>query len=323
MMAGMLFVGLQLRRNIGVASLIVTPSALICFTDGCRYLLGDKLARFRLQQLILANTAVIALSVYGGYQIVSGKFYEADGLPTRFGFGISDTILPIGASHWLNEYAPEARVWCDFSSSSTLRFFTRPHKELPILSNTWAYPPAIMAENQFYRKAMAPFSIAADRYGIDAVVLRSDWSLPLHRQLGADPDWKIVQVEGVHVLYLRTNNKYATLAAEHEIRPDNFDMDSFVARELEKDPSFKRAILAVSDTLKEAGELDLAINVIGAGLEYQSPNLIIWEALLNLYSSRGTQRRESGDKRFIDDFKRMEYVMRRISELDPGYFAIR
>jgi hypothetical protein len=227
-------------------------------------------------------------------------------------------MLPVGAAFWLSKYAPDARVWCDFSSSSTVHFFTHPHKDVNILTNTWAYPPDLMASNRFYRKALTPFTPFADQYHIDAVVLRTDWSIPLHRQLGADPDWKMVLVEGVHVLYMRTNDKFRTLAAKYEVRQDNFDTDTFVAIQLIKDPSFKRAILSVSDTLANAGQIDLAINVIEDGLHYASPNITVWKKLYNLYKWRVTQRLKNSDKPVTEDIQRIKYVLARITELDPG-----
>jgi len=301
MMAGMLYVGLQMRRNIGVASLIVVPSALICITGSLQYLLQKKLENVRLKMLPFTSAAIVALSVYVGYQIINGKLFAADRVPAGFGFGISNTRLPVGASLWLNEHAPDARVWCDFSSSSTVHFFTHPHKDVNILTNTWAYPPDVMASNRFYRSARAPFGLLAEHFNIDAVVLRSDWSIPLHRQLGADPDWKMVHVEGVHVLYLRANDKSKTLAEKYEIRPDNFDINFFVAQQLRKDPSFKRAILSVSDTFLNAGELDLAIKVIEAGLKYQPSNTIVREKLRRLYNYRESQRRKYSEVDAIDE----------------------
>jgi hypothetical protein len=323
MIAGMLAVGLQVRRNIGAAGLIVVPSALICITEGCRYFLQEKVQTAPRQLLAVVNAAVIVLVVVGGYQMVTGKLYEADNVSTRFGFGLSNTVLPVGAASWLNEHAPDARVWCDFQSSSTLRFFTRPHKEVPILTNTWAYPPQVMASNIFSLRAKVPFSLLADQYNIDAVLLRSDWSLPLHRQLGADPQWKMVHVEGVNVLYLRANAKYGALAARHEIKPGSFDPDAFVAQQVRKDPSFTRAILSVADTLEEAGEQDLAIDTVEAGLKYLPPDIKVWKNLLNLYNNREAQRRESGDKRCVDDLMRMKYVIERILELEPGNAEMR
>jgi hypothetical protein len=317
MIVGMVLVGLQMWRNIAIASLIVVPSALICITGGLHYFPAKRPGRVRLKLVALASAAVIALSVYGGYQIISGKLFDADKINTHFGFGISNTRLPIGAAEWLNEYAPAARVWCDFDNSSTLRFFTRPHKELPILSNTWAYPPDVLYSNETYRVTGNPFNPLVEKHNIDAVVSRLPASSKLIRQLTRDPDWKMVHVEGSNVLYLRSNNKYGALAAKHEIRSDNFDTNSFVSQQLGKDPSFQRAIISVADIFADVGEFDLAINVIEAALKYRSPNKKIWEKLLSLYYARLLQRQKEGDKRFVDDKKQVMYVLEKIIEIDP------
>lgn len=318
MIGGMLYVGLQMRRNVGVAALIIVPSALLCITESCRFFLQDRQKSPR-QILVFANLLVIVLCFFGGYQVITSRLYTADSLETRFGFGLSHTILPLGACNWLNKYAPEARVWCDFQSSSTLHFFTRPHKDVPILTNTWAYPPEVMALNTFYLRAEVPFDTLADRDKINAVVLRSGWSLPLHRQLAADPQWKMVQVEGVNVLYLRAKGRYRQLAISHEIRrPGNFDTNAFVARQIRRDPSFNRAILPVADTMIEAKDWDLAIDLIETGLKYLPPNLNVWRELLIAYSNREAQRRENKDKRCIYDLMRMKYVIKRMLVLEPG-----
>jgi hypothetical protein len=318
MIVGMVLVGLQMWRNIAVASLIVIPASLICITDGLHYFSGKKIfGRAHLKLVALASAAVVTLSVYGGFQIINGKLFDADRIYTHFGFGISNTWLPIGAAEWLNEYAPDARIWCDFDISSTLRFFTHPHKELPILTNTWAYPPDVLVLNETYRVIGGRFDLITDRYNIDAVVTRLPASSNLIRQLSSNPDWKMVHVEGFNVLYLRSKGKYGKLAAEHEIRSNSFDINSFVSQQLRKDPSFQRSIIAVADIFADVGEFDLAINVIQEALNYRSPNKKIWEKLVSLYYNRMVQRQEKGDKRFVDDKKQVIYVLEKIIELDP------
>jgi hypothetical protein len=175
-----------------------------------------------------------------------------------------------------------------------------------------------MASNRFYRMARVSFNVLADYYNIDAVVLRSDWSVPLNQQLGNDPEWKIVHVQGVHVLYLRSKGRYAKVAVGYEIRPDNFDMDSFVAEQLGKDTSIKRALFKVSDTFENAGKLELAFSVIETGLKYRPSDLNALRKLLSLYSAREGKKRRSGDKQHIDDLKQMKYLLERILVLSPG-----
>jgi len=319
MIVGMVFVGLQVRRNVAIASLIILPSALICITGSTQYFQSKKLERLRLKLLTFTCAAVVALSVYGGVLIINGKLYAAEKLPTRFGFGISNIMHPIGAAAWLNKHAPDSRVWCTFGSSSTIHFFTYPHKDVPILTNGWAYPPQILLMDASYRVTAIPFNLFADRYDIDAVILDLDQSKNLIRQLSRDSGWKMVHVEGKHVVYLRSNNKYRILAAQNEIRSNNFDINSFVLQQFKKDPSPIRAILPVSEIFLIAGELDLAIEIVEAVLNYQPTNITFWKKLLNLYKTQGLQSQKKGDDHFMENHtKKVLFVLQKIIELDPG-----
>ena len=79
MTAGMVFIGLQMWRNMAVSSLIVVPSSLVCITGGLQYFLGEKIERPVQKNYALTNAVVfLLLSIYGGYLIVSGKLYNAD-----------------------------------------------------------------------------------------------------------------------------------------------------------------------------------------------------------------------------------------------------
>ena len=200
----MAYIGLQMWRNTAVASLIAVPASLVCITAGLHYFLGKKLEHLSQKSYPMAALVVFALSFYGGYQVVTGKLYEADLLFNKFGFGISRTRLPIGAAEWLNSHAPDARLWSDFDNSSTLRFFTSPHRDLPILTNTWAYPPEIGRMTATYRFTGEPFGPIARKYNIGAVSLRLPGAKSLARQLNRAPDWKLVHSEGVNVLFVRS-----------------------------------------------------------------------------------------------------------------------
>lgn len=319
MIVGMVFVGLKVRRNISIASLVIVPSALICITESLHYFLSEKKAYHHLKFLSLANISVLALSLFGVSQIINGKLFEAEYLPSRFGFGISNTQLPIGASVWLNRHAPEARVWCDFDTSSSIHFFTRPHRDVPILTNAWAYPPVIMLSNAPNRLEIGPFNFFVNNYKVDAVIAGfSANNSFFHRYLAKNPDWQMVHVEGKNVLYLNSDNKYKALAAKYGIRPGNFDASSFVSQQLLKDPSFERTILSVADIFKNIDELDLAISVIEEGVKKNhSPGLRAWVQLYNLYGNRFNLRRQSGDARFTSDIKQMKQVLEKILNLEP------
>ena len=175
-----------------------------------------------------------------------------------------------------------------------------------------------MTLNLYFRWGLGPpFKTFADRHNINAVVLNAAPQDKLIPQLAADPAWKMLHVEGGNVLYIRSQGKNRTLASEHEVRPGNFNLDRFVEGQLHKDPSFRRSILNVSNTFKQAGELDLAIAVIEAGFVYQKASIRALRELLILYSMRGALLEKKGDQRFIDDHKNIKSVLEKILALAP------
>jgi len=202
MIAGMMFVGLRVDRNVSIASIIVIPSVVICLNEYMQYFLAEKIERIRFKLLGLGTVVVVFLSVYAGYQVVNGKIGTA-----RFGFGMNNMLLPTGAAEWLNKHAAGARVWCDFDSSSTIHFFTMPHKDVPILTNSWAYPPSVMNTIEHYINMSGGFDYIADKYKIDAVVLHSGGAMSLIQQLKKSPDWDMAHYEGKSFLFLRKKSK--------------------------------------------------------------------------------------------------------------------
>ena len=212
---GMTIVGLKMRRNVAIASIAVIPASLLCLSRIKGYIDQLSLAS-RLNKLKIPALAVLlVLSCFFGYTIVTDRFYLAEKNVQRFGFGFRKTHIPISAAEWLDEHMPGAKVWCDMSSSSTLRFFTNPKKDLPVLSNTWAYPPEILQQNFNYRSLKLPIKELEDKYDIDAIVLRYPWSIPLHRYLVDDRSWEVVHIDGEHAVYAQYNGRYADVVKRY------------------------------------------------------------------------------------------------------------
>ena len=90
-------------------------------------------------------------------------------------------------------------------------------------------------------------------------------------------------------------------------------------QQFKKDPSPIRAILPVSEIFLIAGELDLAIEIVEAVLNYQPTNITFWKKLLNLYKTQGLQSQKKGDDHFMENHtKKVLFVLQKIIELDPG-----
>jgi hypothetical protein len=313
----MVFVGLSLRRNSVVAGMIIIPSALISLTCTFFYYIPQN---FRIGRnfFTLASTLIIGLSIYGSYLILSGMLYDAEKIfNSRFGFGVSKSGLPIGIAEWLNKFAPNANIYCDFDSSSTIHFFTHPHKKVPILTNTWAYPPQILFENESYRVTALPFNVFANQHFIDAAILTSPGARPLISKFSSGNEWKMVYVDGKYSLFLRSNNKYKDLATKHEIREDNFEVNAFVTKQLSKKYPLEGTIFPTVETFAFTGKLDLAINVLEEVIKHIPTNITTWKKLLSLYNNRGIKRKREGDNRFIGDHNQVISILEKIIELDP------
>src|SRR5262249_29826965 len=153
---GMTLVSLLMRRNVCAGALTVIPASLgglVHPTGGTRD--GHTApAGWRGPTAALVIAAAAILFCCG---IVTSRFYKEEGVPIRFGIGLSKSGVALASTAWLDANLPGKRVWCDFGNSSNLHFFTHPHREVPILSNTWAYPPEVMAENRLLRLGGRPF----------------------------------------------------------------------------------------------------------------------------------------------------------------------
>jgi predicted Zn-dependent protease len=242
----------------------------------------------------------------------------------RFGGGIGRITLPAGAAWWLDEHLPGSRVWCDVNSSSALRFFTDPPRELPINTNQWAYPPAVMTENQMLRAGLEPFAPVAERYGIDAVVLRVATSVALFEALAGDDGWTLVHVEGEHAVFLRATGDLAARARELALENFRGDAAAYAARQRALDPLAESALVPAGRILLEGGALDVAIAVIGLAAQELPGKARVQGMLGSAYASRADRRRRSADAAFAEDVRRARECFDRALVLDPGYeFAAR
>ncbi|HET6426768.1 MAG TPA: hypothetical protein VFJ30_00045, partial [Phycisphaerae bacterium] len=135
---------LAMRRNIAPAALVVIPLSLWACRDALAGWAGRLLGRFGTAGALAAGGAMAAVSLYGAFSVVTHRFYRGERRAVRFGLGVSRTVVPVGAAEWLNAHRPGGRLWTDYNSSSNVMYFTRPHRPVPVLTNTWAYPPETM-----------------------------------------------------------------------------------------------------------------------------------------------------------------------------------
>jgi hypothetical protein len=237
-LAGMTATALSMRRNIAPASLVVVPVALAAILPrrakrpARRDRAGRLQAGLRLAVPVLTLGAVAWLAA----SVVTQAFFDRPAATLRFGTGLDRLQLPVGAAEWIRAHRPEGRIWSDFYSSSTIRFFSGGRNGLNVLTNTWAYPAEVLGDVARTSRGTRPFGEAVARHDPQVVVARTSVSGPLVRELASRDDWRVVHVEGETVLFLRKDGPNAELAAARSLRPETLDVAAYAAILEEADP---------------------------------------------------------------------------------------
>lgn len=326
---GMALVGMSAIRNAPAATLIVVPSAMGLLIPGIAQW-KDRLGRTpsRLASLTTAGV-VVAASVWGGTAVVTQRLYGRSLAPMRFGMGASRLHLPIGLAKWLDESLPDANVWCDMPTSSTIHFFTRPHRSVPVLTNTWAYPPAVLAENitlrRLNRQERESVSAAIDRVAkvftqycdqrnILAAVVNHQWSSTLFIALSNSPDWALVRIEGMNGLYLRRSPRTEALIETAEMTPETLDTEELIRLHQTLDPVPATALHAAGSALWRLQWYDAAETVLQQALKERDDIAYIWARLGTVYLMRARRAATTGQQRM--DVQRARRCFLRARQLD-------
>jgi len=294
LIAAMTAVSLSMRRNLAPAALLITPTALA----SCRGLLGGIGRRLRMRVpsgLSIGAGAVVALAgAYGCLSVLTQRFYRNERLSVRFGLGPTRSIFAIGPAEWINENRPTGRLWTDYNCSSNLHYFTRPHRPVPILTNTWAYPPAVMRRVLDYAIGRRAFSERTDCQIVALQVMPKihPACIPLGRQLAGDPNWAMVYLDCAHAVFLRADGENAELARRRAITPRGLDLriEEFVGELRRLDPLSGHAAYLGGYTLGNLGWYTQAVAVFREALPDDPYPHRVWNQIGWCLRQRGTVR---------------------------------
>jgi len=265
-LVGMAAVSGYTRRNIALGGIILTPLSLIALADAWAWLRRKgRLARpaaLARPVAVGVSAAAAALAVWWTVAVVTNSFYSSERRSWRFGVGVSKAMIPVEAAEWINAHDPPGNVWCDFANSSNLMYLTRPHRSVPVLTNTWAYPPAVMRQVMYVTAGVAPFQPVVDEYGIGTVVLRYSRAVPpLIGILARSPDFSVVQIGVKHVVFVRNTGPTAALAQARALSESDFDVDAHAARLTRADPVEASALHGGARLLSSMGWTRSAIEL--------------------------------------------------------------
>jgi len=241
----------QMNRNVAIFGLIAMPVAAV--------VLGGRPRRAS----IALAAAVVAAAALVTDSVVRQRFYLPLGGRARFGFGVSRAIVPVAPAEWINEHDPPGRVWCDYDTSSNLMWFTRPHRDMPITTGTWTFPPRQMLDAILIDVGQLPFAPFVEKYDVRTAVLSTVWKgpTPLFGSLVTDPAWVVVDVQPTYVVFVRSSGSSAALAAANERTAEAFDLAAFVAEAEAADPVVNRTLGKGAETLLALGWREPAARV--------------------------------------------------------------
>ena len=267
-MAGMIAVSYQMRRNIPLGALLPVPLATVALAgEGQR--LRARLAAGRLKRFLnpAACTVALAVTALAGWwtiSVVASRFYFSDQRrPWRFGLGASKVMLPIEAAEWIKRHRPAGNVWCNFSNSSNLLHLLGGEYRVPVLTNTWACPPYVIrqVENTFVSPSprLTRFKSIVAENNVGTVVARFTRRIPPLIRLLADSDeWAPVHISSRCVVFVRRAGPTAALAREHGLTERELNREEFLDRIAGSDPIAGSALHDAARLLVELGWTDSA-----------------------------------------------------------------
>lgn len=319
LVVGMTFTGWSVGRNMGLGALLAVPFALVGLSFPLRGWFASRSPAVVRGSVALLSLAVVLVAGYFAYLYTSHQWFYRERMQARIGFGVARLAVPLGATEWLDEHRPTGRVWCDFGVSSNLHFFSRPHRDVPILSNTWAYPPEALGELQSIvgSAGQRSFGPVADRYGISTVVLSALESQRMVMALARDPEWVVTAFEGPHVVFMRTTGPDADLAARLAIQPYDLDTHELIGRTESLDPLPAFPLGSTGHLLSLLGWFDGAIELLRAAVHHDPNHFTAWGNLGTALASRGSTRRAAGDANFGTDFAQAEQALMRSLAIQP------
>ncbi len=316
--AGITAVSLSMRRNIATAAFIVTPVALAALCGALASVYRKLSARSQRRLRIGASGVLLLAMLCVALLVVTQRFYFRERSPTRFGLGYSRLNLPIDAGSWIRRHLPEGRIWSDYSGSSNFYYFTG-GREVPIITNTWAYPPDVMGKVLSTSGDRQAFDKAAKEYGVEIAAIRVDpATTPLARHLGKHPGWIVVYLDGIHIIFVRK-----TYAAGRPgliaITQETLDYQAHIDKLRSLDPLPAHGLYLGGLTMYQL-EWDTACEKIFAAAIAEDPTYYqAWSMQGLCLARRGLRRLLTGDPRGKDDWLAARQRFQKTLQLKPDH----
>jgi hypothetical protein len=234
----------SMRRNIAPAAMILMPLYGMIMHDaiglgsflrqaerGVLAWLKRFTARAGRPAAAALNSFTLLSAALCLYGVLSNQLYYQDRRSWRLGRGLSHVAIPLSAAEWINLHQPVGTLFSDYDSSSNIMYYTHPHRPVPILTNTWAFPPYVMSWVLDLAALVRDPGPVLNEYQAQLVVVHSSAATRrLIRYLSASPDWAVVDLDVRHVLFARRDGPNAALVEKCEIKRKGFDLEQYMRK---------------------------------------------------------------------------------------------
>jgi len=300
------YIALSMHRNMAVGALLVVPAAAILLQGLATPAIRQWTTHSRWRTACGAGAAMAILGLLLSWMVVTNRCYPQR-YQVRFGVGRSRVSFPDAPAIWLNHHQIQGRLWTEVMTSSNLYFLLDPRPEFPILTNSWAYPPAIMSEvNESWRRPNS-LGAAVAKYHLSALVVRIDDPLPVVRLLFASSapkqpgrgqpqlPWVLVHLDGVHAIFLRTDGPDAETAQAQVLTADKWDAAAFIRRTVASDPLPAYSLFATANALSALQWREDELAVLRATVNADPNHVGGWFRLGFVLAIRAHERQLAGD----------------------------
>ncbi len=312
-------VGFGMRRNIAPAALGLAPAAALGL-----HLLGQALRRRggAAAATIGGRGAVAALVIVGGSAVLAGvvtqRWYVAQRVPWRLGLGLDATRLHRDAGRWMSRNLPDRHaVFTTFDNSSAALFASRRVSAVPLLTNTWAQPPARMTRVLGAGLDAARGAALLDEWGYDLALLpwRRQTTRGLIVKLSRDPRWAVVWLGPRAVLFARVG-PLEDLVRAHRLTGRALAVEPLLAAARSADPAGHTALLDTAGLLEALGWYEPAVTAWRAVLDAMPRSIEAHERLAYCLMRLALRQRKAGNaqwQRLNDEAKRLDEARQQLT----------
>ncbi len=314
LLGGMSF---SMRRNIAMFAIGATPLAIGAIVTACAGL------RIRRTASAIGSIVLVYVAVWLGWSIRSGEFYFRElRANRRFGFGWNSSAFPIEAATWIRgQQSVGPKVFADFGSSSNVIPLLPAGWRVYADTNTFAYPPEVLAAVQQISAGVSEYRSLFDAEGVNVVLVNAaSSSKGLAEQMAADGEWAPVWFDRAFIVFVRRTSELAELVERSAVHPQQLDVESWVS-------AAKRATGDAGWELAQSAGVPLALGWYeqAAALLERATALeprygLAWMNLGTAYGQLAMTAGRCGapTDRVRDQLQRAKACFERALQIDPG-----